>query len=62
MIVPAYIITLVPETALHVPVFVAFLVGHALLSVYTHVKKEWALFALNFNFMFVDMLGIYIRF
>lgn len=62
MIVPAYVITLVPESALNVPVFFAFLAGHALLSVYTFFKKEWALFALNFNFVFVDMIGIYIRF
>jgi len=62
MIVPAYTITLVPDTALHMPVFFAFLTGHALLSAYTFIRKEWALFALNFNFVFVDMIGIYIRF
>lgn len=62
MIVPAYTITLLPESALHVPVFVAFLTGHVLLTAYTFIKKEWALFALNFNFVFVDVIGIYIRF
>lgn len=62
MIVPAYTITLVPDTAMHTPVFFAFLAGHALLSLYTYLKKEWALFALNFNFVFVDIIGICIRF
>jgi len=62
MVIPAYTITLVPDTALHVPVFFAFLAGHVLLSAYTFIRKEWALFALNFNFVFVDMIGIYIRF
>jgi len=62
MIIPAYTITLLPDTAMHPPVFFAFLAGHALLSLYTYFKKEWALFALNFNFVFVDIIGICIRF
>lgn len=41
--------------------FVGFLIGHMLWT-YSSVKmKEWALFSLNFSFIFVDIYAILLR-
>lgn len=61
MVIPAYTITLFPVTALGIPVFLAFLTGHILLTWYTKIQKEVALCILNANFVVVDLIGIYIR-
>lgn len=41
--------------------FIGFLVGHVIWSWYAVKTKEWALFTLNFVFIFIDLYAILIR-
>lgn len=61
IVVPVAILTIFPGSGSNLYIFVLFLVGHTLLSLYTYFKKEWAILYTNLFFVALDMIGIYIR-
>lgn len=62
IVVPVVILTIFPGSGSHISIFYLFLVGHTLLSLYTYLKKEWAILYTNLFFVSLDLIGIYIRF
>jgi len=54
-------ITLYPTSAFFPHIFLVFLLGHVLLTIFNYRIKEWSQFSLNFVFIFIDLTGFIIR-
>jgi hypothetical protein len=61
MTISAILVSFSVELALTWWAFVGFFVGHIIWSVFAFKVKDWALFALNFFFLFIDIYAITIR-